>query len=110
MDGPAANWVTAVPVGESSGPVHRVALAITGGERDHIVRHDPARVLRDVEAQRALLELHHAELIEVVNADHEERSGDWCAECDGETFPCRTLRLLASAYADHPDYNEAWRP
>ncbi len=60
--------------------------------------------------QRALLELHHAELIEVVNADHEERSGDWCAECDGETFPCRTLRLLASAYADHPDYNEAWRP
>jgi hypothetical protein len=27
-----------------------------------------------------------------------------------QNFPCRTLRLLALPYANHPDYNEAWRP
>lgn len=83
--------------------------AETAAER-HIARHDPARVLRDIEAKRQLVGVHHAELIEVVNADREERSGYWCAECDGETFPCRTLRLLASVYADHPGYRVEWRP
>lgn len=76
----------------------------------HIARHDPARILRDIKARRQLVEVHHADLIEVVNADREERSDYWCAECDGEPFPCRTLRLLASVYADHPGYRAKWRP
>jgi len=28
--------------------------------------------------------------------------------CDGG-WPCETLRLLASVYADHPAYQEEWR-
>ncbi|SFY52079.1 DUF6221 family protein [Streptomyces sp. F-1] len=111
VDGPAANWVTAVPVGESSGPVHRVALAITGGERDHIVRHDPARVLAEVDAKRRLLAEH-----ELVPAGQGGELGcDICVATPSwgpevVSGPCTTLRLLALPFADHPDYREAWRP
>jgi hypothetical protein len=76
----------------------------------HIAEHDPARVLREIDAKRQLVELHHPELIEVTNADRDERSGYWCFECDSEPFPCRTLRLLALPYAGRPGYREAWRP
>lgn len=41
-----------------------------------------------------------------------------CGRCyDGDdvysedsAYPCLTLRALATVYADHPDYDEAWRP
>jgi hypothetical protein len=89
---------------------HFTADPVPTEQAVHIARHDPARVLRDIEAKRRLVEFHHAKLIEVVNADREERSGYWCAECDGEAFPCRTLRLLALPFADHPDYRAEWRP
>jgi hypothetical protein len=78
---------------------------------EHIARHDPARVLRDVEARRALLDEHH---------DVNDGScgtcvdGQWGYPTHGgsspQRFPCRTLRLLALPYADHPDYNPEWRP
>ena len=89
--------------------VHSTA-ADAGAVVRHAARHDPARVLRDVEAKRRVVELHYAELVEVINADGDERSGYWCAECDGAPFPCRTLRLLAWAYADHQDYRPEWAP
>jgi hypothetical protein len=77
----------------------------------HIVAFaDPARVLREIDAKRRIVELHHAELVEAVNADGDERSGYWCFECDGEPFPCRTLRLLALPYGDRPGYRAEWRP
>ncbi|MFI1472060.1 DUF6221 family protein [Streptomyces wuyuanensis] len=71
-------------------------------EADHIVRHDPARVLADVEAKRELLRLHTL-------------NGWVCSTCDngevpGDGYPCPTLRLLALPYASHADYDEAWRP
>ena len=47
----------------------------------HIARHDPARVLREVEAKRAIV------------AEHPEMIG-----------------FLAAVYDSHPDYDEAWRP
>lgn len=78
--------------------------------RTHAARHDPARVLAEVEAKRQLLELHHAESVEVINGDGDERSGQWCWECDGEPFPCRTLRALALPYADHEAYRPEWAP
>ncbi|MZF56929.1 hypothetical protein GTX53_24375 [Streptomyces sp. SID5594] len=65
----------------------------------HIARHDPARVLREIDAKRSLLEL-------------AERAGDY-----HETFVNgfaaaleSTLRLHAVAYTDHPDYRGTWRP
>ncbi|WP_107427538.1 DUF6221 family protein [Streptomyces glaucescens] len=65
------------------------------------------RVLAEVDAKRDLLELHR-------QLEDSEEMLDFCATCDATgkypEYPCRTLRLLALPYADHPDYNEAWRP
>lgn len=60
----------------------------------HIARHDPARVLRDVEAKRKMIEQHVG----------------YFGSGDDEFWPVQTLRLLVLPYADHPDYREAWRP
>jgi hypothetical protein len=69
-------------------------------------RWNPARVLAECEAKRLIVEAHHA------NDDYDaggNRFVDGCAECEG-VWPCLTLRLLALPYADHPDYDGAWRP
>lgn len=78
--------------------------------REHIARHDPARVLRDVEAKRAILRAHWRD---------NDGAGPVCYTCgdadpntgkrEGE-WPCETLRLLALPFADHKDFDESWRP
>lgn len=55
----------------------------------------PARVLAECEAKRRIVAL-HPEMLE------------WCQGCAHESWPCRTLWVLASVYADHPDYREEW--
>jgi len=78
----------------------------------HARTHDPARVLREVAAKRAILELHHI-----------RRIGTWpvCTHCrpvdpeytddlTSEPWPCRTLRALAAVYSDHPGYRQEWAP
>lgn len=75
----------------------------------HIIRHDPARVLAEVAAKRAIIGLH------AVVEPGEWRTVAACAQCgDARTYesymvewPCPTLRALAQVYADHPDYDEA---
>lgn len=52
----------------------------------HIARHDPARVLREVEAKRRMLE-------------------ELDLPYPGEEH---LLKLLAAVYRDHPDYDPAW--
>lgn len=72
---------------------------------EHIARHDPARVLRDVEAKRAVVEQY-------------EQAGRYATTTWGQSNAdqsrARTLRkvarLLALPYSDHPDYQDAWRP
>jgi len=81
----------------------------TNGERaQHIARHDPARVLREVAAKRAILELHkpNSNLID-----------QWtrCYHCNDDygqrrPYPCQTVRLLAAIYDGHPDYRQEWKP
>jgi hypothetical protein len=67
----------------------------------HIARHDPARVLRDVAAKRAILAKHGPDL---------PLEGA-CLTCyRGEGWPCDTLRLLAAIWDDHPDYRAGWAP
>lgn len=82
---------------------------------------DADRTLREVEAKRDLIGLHHPH-------DHYGEHGDaeFCDECQWDhggdepridnqpvegfgANPCRTLAALASVYADHPDYREEWR-
>ncbi|MET8630034.1 DUF6221 family protein [Kitasatospora sp. NPDC004669] len=67
------------------------------GPADHIARFDPARVLAEVAAKRAIVDAY---------------------EGRQEVAPLPTLQngldtavhLLASVYADHVDYREEWRP
>lgn len=66
----------------------------------HIARHDPARVLREVEAKRALVGWH---------VPLEDCEPPQCVVCL-EYMPCRTLRALAAAYSDHPDFDQERKP
>lgn len=78
---------------------------------DHIARHDPARVLREVAAKRAILAEHGPS----------RRDASRCRVCtaithtgmghaDARRFraPCPTLLFLAAVYSDHPDYRAEW--
>lgn len=60
----------------------------------------PSRVLAECEAKRAIVELH---------APEPGQHPDFCGH-DLRQLPCSTLRILALPYADHPDFDPAWRP
>ncbi|MFE6716823.1 DUF6221 family protein [Streptomyces albidoflavus] len=69
---------------------------------EHIARHDPARVLAEVEAKRRIVRAH----------------AKWCeGRCEAK-YPeggfdaahYWSIKSLAATYADHPDYREEWRP
>jgi len=67
----------------------------------HIVRHDPARVLAEVKAKRAILARHSTG-----TGSLREFGGWYCEVCDDG---CAEVPVLAAVYADHPDYDPAWR-
>ena len=82
------------------------AQQIFPAEAEHVIRHDPARVLREIEAKRQIVEQHRP-----------VGYGDVCLSychtrtpSQPQTWPCLTLRLLAAPYADRPGYRESWRP
>ena len=72
---------------------------------EHIARWDPSRVLAECEAKRRIVDYR----------EQCERDRDEAAEAR-DLFAARllafdaTLRALALPYADHPDYDETWRP
>jgi len=72
----------------------------------HVLRHHPERVLAECEAKRRIVELHAGAHECSVYAKGEVDNCAWVESDD----TCSTLRLLALPYADHPDYDEAWRP
>ncbi len=94
-----------------SGPVRLAGSeSRTGSQRTIIWEYvyDPARVLREVEAMRRIVETHRGEA-------WKKRVG--CMECGGmdpswdfapADWPCPTLRALASIWSDHEDFNPAW--
>ena len=59
----------------------------------HIVAHDPAAVLRDVEAMRRIVAMYEEEQRE----SHRDTLQD-------------VVHELASRWPNHPDYRPAWRP
>lgn len=60
----------------------------------HIARHDPAYVLADIAAKRAIVSLHN-------------RCEDWSY---GDPSTCPELCALALPFSGHPDWREEWRP
>ncbi|WP_328657903.1 DUF6221 family protein [Streptomyces sp. NBC_00334] len=103
---PVSGWVhtSALPDTEwlPPGYDHHVASAPLPVDRAHIVEHDPARVLREIDAKRQIVALHS-----------DPRGGD--PSCSSLDYPenaedCETLRALALPYADRPGYRDDWRP
>ena len=105
---------------DDSEPIDRIVLydkdgKLTGGQARHIARHDPARVLRRIAADRRRLARHTPE--PMVGSDSDEndpatyvlgcptcqvtivRPGDW---------PCDELRDMLAEHEDHPDFDPAW--
>ena len=96
----------------------------------HIARHDPARVLAEVEAKRRIIEWHgrRKETHTFTMIDGIVTADLWtCVTCCTDTCPtweelgqdhrdpdrigcCDTIPLLALPFADHPDYLEKWKP
>jgi hypothetical protein len=96
---PTGVWI------QEDGPgdmVHGVAVASGSFVADHIALHDPARVLADITAKRAILARH---------------DGFACAGCEARQLDedeplsrCTLVRLLASVYAARPGYRQEWAP
>ena len=80
----------------------------------------PRRWLAECQAKRAIVDMHKPTTLEdlwgAARADLAKRLVcDYDSSPDshlGDTaeWPCTTLRHLAAVYADHPDYQEEWRP
>lgn len=68
----------------------------------HIARHDPARVLAEVEAKRRIIEMCESAL--AVKRDVTE---DWPAAA---ALAEDILDEMGVPYADHPDYDKGWKP
>lgn len=73
--------------------------------RNHIARHDPARVLAEVEAKRRILYEHRDDGYGDCLGCGMNALEEMCREIDD----CPTLLALAAVYATHPDYQAEWR-
>ena len=70
-------------------------------EFDHIARHDPARVLREVAAKRAVIEVYEAA------AASDDPKVDYSI---GMATMRMVLRSYATVWSGHPDYRPEWKP
>lgn len=74
----------------------------------HFERHDPARILREIAAKRAILAQEEAARSQF---EHVKTSTTYPAieVLIGQVAALATvIRHLASAYSDHPDYQQEW--
>lgn len=92
-------WAGGAPLWVTSDSCGSPACSLADAE--HIARHDPARVLREAEAKRQLIERYEENIKVRPNDEHH------VGIAVGLLF---ALYLAAQAYADHPDYDPAWRP
>ena len=84
----------------------------------HIAVHDPARVLHQVAAMRKIVDLHRSWADEPYRHPHAERYCQTCSDDDiswwtdsgSPEWPCPTLRLLTTVYADRDGYRPEWAP
>lgn len=96
-------FVEIVGPGVSGGGAHTEQVA------HHVVRHDPARVLREVKAKRQLLALYE----EHKRLDREtfEAEGQHARSLSSlRAAYFDAVRFHAAVYAAHPDYRPDWAP
>jgi hypothetical protein len=70
-------------------------LLLSVSDCAHVVRHDPERVLRDIQGKRAIVRLYAKQV-----ARASRNLGHLDTVC----------RHLATTYADHPDFRQQWMP
>lgn len=70
---------------------------------EHVAEWDPARALREINGKRRIVQL----LAETIEASENYKGPDYY---EGVAVCKKTLRLLASVYADRPSYREEWAP
>lgn len=97
-----------------------VAWTVAAAQVPHIARWDPARVLAEVAAKRAILELHQIEITEIRGPRFDEYSGrplerEWevnCAVCGwaglDPATACATLRALVAPFASRAGFDPSW--
>ncbi|MYR45061.1 DUF6221 family protein [Streptomyces sp. SID5910] len=87
---------TGVIVATEGDRAEECASATWAGVAEHIVAHDPARVLREIDAKRrTLVRCEEAMLSTTPMLVH---------------FAKQTVWEMAQPYADRPGYRESWRP
>ncbi|MGH3222260.1 MAG: DUF6221 family protein [Streptosporangiaceae bacterium] len=73
-------------------------------EAAHIARHDPARVLRDVAADRKLLAAYAHALTADFGITGEPYDAGWAEALE------LAVKIRAARFGDHPDYQKQWAP
>ena len=75
---------------------------------EHVARHDPARALAECKAKRRIVELHPPRWQEV---ERSRKMGEDEVRVERVAGPFydEELRILASVYANHPEYDQDWR-
>lgn len=76
-------------------------------EGEHIARHDPARVLRDIETKRAIVDRYEQAEQRADARLHDGLSSELDDEVAERLALEWVVRQLATAYADHP---VEWKP
>lgn len=95
-------------------------MPLKPGLAEHIARHDPARILREVEAKRQIVDTYAltvqlrdeaAARIKAAGDTPDANDLDTWDRAQREAVILRDpVALLALPYADHPDYRDDWRP
>lgn len=98
-------------VGTTSDHPGEVAIGPWSGELGaagiHIARHDPKRVLAEVDTRRRILDRYISAVADSVE-DADGYYDETRFEDARQLYP--VLRLLALPYAAHPDYRPEWAP
>jgi len=80
-------------------------LCMTAPTARHVARWDPAHVLREVEAKRAIIR----QYVDAVTAADEEKFDEQGYVADGIVLALgAVLEHLAAPYAGHPDFEPRW--
>ncbi len=80
----------------------------TSQHAEHIAANDPAHVLREVEAMRAIVERY---TVAVWNADHEKNYPEVRRDFKvAVPFLRDSVADLAAIWSEHVDWREEWRP
>ncbi|WP_051819248.1 DUF6221 family protein [Streptomyces sp. NRRL S-920] len=84
--------------------IERVVACTRSWRGDHIARHDPARVLKEIEAKRQIIARYEDQAALLAN----HMGGILTKYLVQELL--EVVRALALSDDDHPDYKESWRP